>query len=192
MFPCDCPEERRAACAQRASLRPVNVRSAGKSIGASAGLQRLPMACALPILPHAETSACPAVGQLGNRLADLFGKRARTFCRYLHHGRFRVCPSFVPICPAKLSGRCQSGQCDDSRGHIERRGSGCSLLALSGFSSRPSTSPRAARGRLWKVTRQFTESVRRRGPWPRRRCARAAARSRQRSRQARRNWGPAR
>jgi hypothetical protein len=63
----------------------VNIRSAGKSIGATAGSKRLPMARAPPIFPHAETSACPAVGQLGNRLDDLFGQRARTFCRYLHH-----------------------------------------------------------------------------------------------------------
>jgi hypothetical protein len=61
----------------------VNIRSAGKGIGATAGLQRLPMARAPPIFPHAETSACPAVGQLGNRLDDLFGQRARIFCRYL-------------------------------------------------------------------------------------------------------------
>ena len=45
-----------------------------KSTDASAGLQRLPMALALPILIHAETSACPAVGQLVNRIDDLFGK----------------------------------------------------------------------------------------------------------------------
>jgi hypothetical protein len=45
-----------------------------KSVGASARLQRLPMALALPILTHAETSACPAVGQLVNRIDDLFGK----------------------------------------------------------------------------------------------------------------------
>src|SRR5262245_22361158 len=86
VFPCDRAESRRAACGQRASLRPVNIRSAGKSIGASAGLQRLPMAHAPPILPHAETSASSAVGQLGNRLDDLLEKRARTFCRYLHRG----------------------------------------------------------------------------------------------------------
>src|SRR5262249_23622670 len=59
--------------------------------------------------PPAETSACPAVGQLGNRLDDLFGKRARTFCRYLHRGRpARVpnfVPRFVPSVPRRLSWR---------------------------------------------------------------------------------------
>ena len=69
----------------------MNVYNAGKNVGASAGLQRLPMARALPILIHAETSACPAVGQLVNRIDDLFGKRARTFCRYRQRGQPGMC-----------------------------------------------------------------------------------------------------
>jgi hypothetical protein len=64
------------------------------------------MARAPPILPRAETSACPAVGQLGNRLDDLLGKRARTFCRYLHRGPSphvsQFCPTICPVRPAKL------------------------------------------------------------------------------------------
>jgi hypothetical protein len=40
------------------------------------------MDAALPILPYAKTSACPVIGQLGNRLDHLFRKCARTFCRY--------------------------------------------------------------------------------------------------------------
>src|SRR5262249_12213161 len=32
------------------------------------------------------TSACPRSGSSENRLEDLFGKSARTFCRYLHRG----------------------------------------------------------------------------------------------------------
>src|SRR5215813_5183669 len=39
---------------------------------------------------------------------------------------------------------------------------------------------------------QFAPSARCRAPWPRRRCARAGARYRPRSQQARRNWGSAR
>jgi hypothetical protein len=47
---------------------------------------------ALPILPHAKTSACPVIGQLGNRLDHLFRKCARTFCRY----KIADGPAWVP------------------------------------------------------------------------------------------------
>ena len=54
------------------------------------------MARALPILIHAETSACPAIGQLRNTLIhDLFRKGARTFCRYL--------PRMSPVLPYDLA-----------------------------------------------------------------------------------------
>src|SRR5262245_37090939 len=49
------------------------------------------MARAPPSLSRG-TSACPRSGSSENRLDDLFGKSARTFCRYLHRGPFRTCP----------------------------------------------------------------------------------------------------
>ena len=61
------------------------------------------MARALPILIHAETSACPAIGQLRNTLIhDLFRKGARTFCRYLPRMSLSFALRFGPACPAKL------------------------------------------------------------------------------------------
>jgi hypothetical protein len=48
------------------------------------------------------TSACPRSGSSENRLDDLFGKSARTFCRYLHRGRpvrISFVPRFVPSVP---------------------------------------------------------------------------------------------
>src|SRR5262249_20600341 len=48
------------------------------------------------------TSACPQSGSSENRLDDLFGKSARTFCRYLHRGRpvrIKLAPRFVPSVP---------------------------------------------------------------------------------------------
>jgi hypothetical protein len=93
------------------------------------------MARAPPIFPHAETSACPAVGQLGNRLADLFGQRLGPFAatciitvetglagarsrrtsRYFHlppdgthegGGSDDDAPNATPIC-ASPSGKCR-------------------------------------------------------------------------------------
>jgi hypothetical protein len=69
-----------------------------KNVRASAGLQRPPMACAPPILIHAETSACPTVGQLVNRIDDLFGKGARTFCRYRQRRQPGMCAHHPTSC----------------------------------------------------------------------------------------------
>src|SRR6266540_4373312 len=80
----------------RASLGPVNICSAGKKhrrqrrITASADGTR-----AAHSPPRGDLGLF-AVGQLRNRLDNLFGKSARTFCRYFHRGPSRTCPSFVP------------------------------------------------------------------------------------------------
>src|SRR5262245_50373311 len=78
--------------AQRVSLHALIICSAGKKhrrqrrISASADGTRAALSLARG------GSACPRSGSSENRLDDLFGKSARTFCRYLHRGPFRTCP----------------------------------------------------------------------------------------------------
>src|SRR5262245_53021788 len=78
--------------AQRVSLHALIICSAGKKhrrqrrITASADGTRAALSLARG------GSACPRSGSSENRLDDLFGKSARTFCRYLHRGPFRTCP----------------------------------------------------------------------------------------------------
>src|SRR5262249_57359969 len=81
-----------ARCAQRVSLHALIICSAGKKhrrqrrITASADCTRAALSLARG------GSACPRSCSSENRLDDLFGKSARTFCRYLHRGPSRTCP----------------------------------------------------------------------------------------------------
>src|SRR5262245_53751771 len=88
--------------AQRVDLHALIICSAGKKhrrqrrITASADGTRAALSLARG------TSACPRSGSSETRLDDLFGKSARTFCRYLHRGRpvrISFVPRFVPSVP---------------------------------------------------------------------------------------------
>jgi len=80
----------------RASFGPVNICSAGKKHRRQRRITASADGTRAAHCPPRGDLGLSAVGQLRNRLDDLFGKSARTFCRYLHRGPSRTCPSFVP------------------------------------------------------------------------------------------------
>jgi hypothetical protein len=92
------------------------------------------MARMLPIHPHAETSAYPAIGQLVSRLDDLFRKCAWTFCRYGIAGEFgpgrsrantadyAASSTAAPVCGARKSFSPRNGSSQAQRAGASRSG----------------------------------------------------------------------